>query len=260
MSILTATFDTLEGLRETVASVAAQTFTDHEHIVIDGGSTDGTAEWLRDDGESIKWISEPDEGIADALNKGLKMASGEWVLVLHAEDAFIDERSLERAVEWLETTASEIVSCDVEFVTGQQSRSFVSRGGSPRINFKSTIPHQGAFCRRGLFAEIGPYDTQFMVAMDYELFLRAHRSGVTVDVRHATLSRMPNTGVSSRLDWPSLRARFDEERAVHRMHCPNLAMWMLYRCYWPLYLGYRRARFWFSKYKKNPRRPLMIHE
>jgi len=241
LTVLTASYNSLEGLRRTVASVSSQMYANYEHVVVDGGSSDGTADWLARNGDRINWISEPDDGIADALNKGLDMASGEWILVLHADDTFADRHSLEQVAPFLKT-ATDIVSCDVLFETPDRSRLIRSRGFSPWINFKTTIPHQGAFCRDSLVSRIGTFDTSLRVVLDYEFFLRAHRSKATVDVVHIALSRMPGTGVSSRRDWPSLHARFEEERAVHRMHCPNLAMWMIYRCYWPLYMTYRWIR------------------
>ena len=242
VSILTATFDALAGLRETVASVASQTASDHEHIVIDGGSTDGSREWLAElDGE-VRWISEPDEGIADALNKGLAHARGEWILVLQAEDTFVSPGTLEQAMTRFDTE-SDIVSHDVLVVTESGPRRFASHGFSYRINFKTTIPHQGAFCRRQLFDRLGGFDNSFRVGMDYEFFLRAYRAGARADVVHQYLSRMPNTGISSRLDWSSLRARFAEEHNIHLRHCSGSGLRVAYSVYWPLYLTYRRIRY-----------------
>lgn len=240
VSILTATFEALAGLRSTVRSVAEQTHPGVEHIVVDGGSTDGTAEYLSSTGGNVKWISEPDSGIAEALNKGLHVASGIWVLVLHAEDTLLNPKSVESAAPFLESTA-DIVSFDVLFATEHGSSVRKSRGFSPRINLKTTIPHQGAFCRRALFDRIGEFDTSLQVEFDYEFFLRAKRAGTAVDAVHQIVSRMPDTGISSRRDWDSLRARFEEERMIHNKHAVNPAHRLLYMTYWPAYLAYRRA-------------------
>ena len=247
VSILTATHNALPGLKKTVASVASQTTTDYEHIVIDGGSTDGTREWLEEIDGGLIWISEPDKGIADALNKGLDLAQGEWILVLHAEDGFFEVDSLEIAMSSLDTD-SDIVSHDVLFTTESGSRLITSRGFSWFTNFKTTIPHQGAFCRRSLFERIGEFDVSYRAGLDYEFFLRGYRSGVMADVAHSILSEMPNTGISSRLDWPSLRARFDEEREIHQKHCVGIGFSFAYGVYWPLYLSYRRVRYWASRF------------
>lgn len=240
VSVVTASLDNLEGLRSTADSIRSQTLGSVEHVVVDGGSSDGTVDWLSEQ-RSIRWISEPDEGISDALNKGVGMAKGEWILVLHAEDTLIDNHALERAAEHLATPA-EVLSCDIVFVLDSHERRWTTRGLSPRVNFKATIPHQGAFCRRGLFERVGTFDKRFRIAMDYEFFLRAYRLGTVADVSHVVLSRMPNTGVSSRTDWASLRERFDEERRAHEIHRSSAWMGLVYGIYWPLYLTYRRIR------------------
>ena len=239
VSIVTATYNALPGLRRTVESVACQTMRDFEHIIIDGGSTDGTREYLEGRGASVRWVSEPDEGIADALNKGVALARGTYVLVLQADDEFMDSESLARAASYLDGE-TDIVSFDVSFEMPTGSRRYRSRGLNFRTNFKTTIPHQGAFCRRKLFERIGNFDETFRIGMDYEFFLRAYRSCATVRRVPHMLSRMADTGVSSQRDWLSLAGRFAEERRVHLTHCHGAAMLLVYAAYWPVYLLYRR--------------------
>jgi len=239
ISIITATLNNLPALRLTTASIDSQTFRGFEHVVVDGGSSDGTVEWLAKS-DSTRWLSEPDAGIADAMNKGLSMVSGEWILFLHAEDTFADDDSLEGAMSVLHTEA-DIVSHDVEFIEGQRSRIYKSHGFGWRINFK-TIPHQGAFSRRTLFDRVGSFDTSLAIGMDYDFFLRAHRQGARVDVVDEVLTRMPATGISSKLDWNSLRERFREERTIHFRHALGPAQRLMYAIYWLFYLGYRWIR------------------
>lgn len=240
ISVVTASKNALSGLRETAASVSGQRFKNLEHIVVDAASSDGTSEWLATHPE-IRWISEPDDGIADALNRGLRLARGEWVLVLHADDTLVGEDALDRAARALNTTA-DVVSFDVLFSHDSGERLRKSRGLSFLTNFKTTIPHQGAFCRLSLFERIGSFDTEFAVAMDYEFFLRAYRAGASADVRNRVLAEMPNTGISSKRDWESLQHRFSEERQAHRIHSRTWLHRLMYGIYWPLYLTYRRIR------------------
>ena len=240
VSVVTASFEALDGLKATVESVRAQGFAGVEHVVVDGGSRDGTREWLEASPDLV-WVSEPDDGIADALNKGVTMARGDWILVLQAEDTFVDAGALARAAPHLDGDA-EIVSFDVLFEGGAASLRHRSRGLTGKTNFKTTIPHQGAFCHRRLYERIGAFDPAMRVAMDYDFFLRAHRAGARVRLVPEILARMPDTGVSSRRDWPSLAHRFSEERRIHRAHCPGPAMRALYAAYWPAYLAYRRGR------------------
>lgn len=217
-----------------------QSFRDFEHIVVDGRSGDGTPEWLAAQGDSIRWISEPDCGIAHALNKALAMAQGDYVLVLHAEDTLISPVSLAEAARELD--GSEIVGFDVLFSTTKGDRLLHSSGFSPKLAFKTTVPHQGSFCQRTLFDRIGVFDKTFRIALDYEFFLRAHRSRASIRCIDRPLTRMPDTGISSRLDWPSLRDRFAEERRAQLLHCPGPLMRGVYAVYWPPYLAYRRLR------------------
>lgn len=245
ISILTASFNALEGLRRTTASIQDQTFRDFEHIVIDGASSDGTGEWLASQSDAVRWVSEPDDGIADALNKGLAMANGDWVLILHSDDTFVHPSSLALASVHL-GGPTDIVSFDVLFVTDSGSKRLRSRGLTLRTNFKTTIPHQGAFCRTGLFERIGLFDPRYQVALDYEFFLRSYRHDVGVKVVSEVLSAMPDTGISSRGDWASLAARFSEERSIHRLHAHQGLGRLIYLGYWPVYMGYRRLRYGIS--------------
>ncbi|MEX0864432.1 MAG: glycosyltransferase family 2 protein [Acidimicrobiia bacterium] len=244
VSIVTATLNAMPALQRTVSSVAGQTFTDYEHIVIDGGSTDGTRPWLEREGPALRWVSEPDSGIAEALNKGIDLALGEWVLVLNADDTFAGSESLSFAQTSLETSA-DVVCFDVLFTARDRRRRLKSHAFSSRINFKP-FPHQGAFTRRSLFDRYGKFDTDLSVHMDYEFFLRTFRGGARAVATGEVLSEMPDTGISSRRDWESLRARFGEERAIHLRHCPSAYWRLVYSGYWPGYLLYRRARSWVS--------------
>lgn len=244
VTVVTATYGALDGLKRTVDSVRQQDFKSVEHVIIDGGSIDGTVDYLESLGDAVTlWISEPDTGIADAMNKGIAQARGRFVLVLHAEDTFVDRGALGRATEHLSDPSDDIISFDVLFMRDGTGRAYRSRAFCWKTYFKTTIPHQGAFCRRDLFDRIGMFDTSFRIGMDYEFLLRALRRGATCRLVPETVSCMPATGTSSRLDWPSLRQRFTEESRAQDRHCPNRLMRTVYAAYWPLYLTYRRAKF-----------------
>jgi glycosyltransferase involved in cell wall biosynthesis len=236
VSVVTAAFNALEGVKATVASVAEQSCRSVEHIVIDGASNDGTVEFLRSRGDRVRWISEPDRGIADALNKGVALARGKYILVLQAEDTFLDADSLARAAPRLDGT--DIVSFGIVF--GSEWR--VSRGFGPRTRLHPPFFHQGAFCRASLFDRIGPFDTGLLVAMDYDFFVRAYLAGASSVVLREPISHMPPTGVSSQLDWPTLERRLAENRRIHFRHAGRPAARLLYRLYWLLYPPFKRTR------------------
>jgi glycosyltransferase involved in cell wall biosynthesis len=241
VSIITASLNSLPALEKTVASVREQSFDDWEHVIVDGGSMDGTRDWLTSLDDSFTWVSEPDHGIADAMNKGIEMSTGEWILFLHADDTFRCSGSLEEAASRLDTDA-DVVSHHVEFVESHRSRRYRTRGFGWYLNFKATVPHQGAFCRRTLFDSIGKFDSAFSITMDYDFFLRAHRSGVRIEVIDAVISRMPATGISSDRQWQGLLQRFDEERQVQMKNSLGRLHRLMYSLYWPFYLMYRKLR------------------
>lgn len=226
----------------------SQTERDFEHIVIDGGSTDGTVDWLKGQSRYVNWISEPDSGVAHALNKGVEWATGDWILVLQADDTFLSENSLARGAERLASEA-QFVCFDVEFRSESGSRTLRTHGLSPRLYLKS-LPHQGVFTRSSVFEALGLFDTSLSVCFDYEFFLRAYKTGMSCEVWHVPLTEMPNTGISSRLDWPSQQVRFGEERLIQMKHSESSSLTTFYRAYWPAYLTYRWMRQRLLRYQR----------
>ncbi|OSQ46605.1 glycosyltransferase family 2 protein [Marivita geojedonensis] len=239
VSVVTATLNARDLLRDTVQSVAEQGL-EVEHVIADGGSTDGTTDDLAASSDKINWISEPDLGIADAMNKAIALAHGEWIVVLHAGDRFAEPDSLKNAIKFLGPDI-DILLCSIRRGGWAQNRDRHCHCAQQRLLFK-TIPHQGALTRRDLFERIGGFDTSYRVTMDYDFFFRARNAGAKFRSVPVILSYMDDSGLSSRTDWPSLKARFAEERRVHLTHCPNLAMRAIYAAYWPTYLAYRRLR------------------
>ncbi len=174
-SIVTITFENLHGLTETVQSVRSQKFRDFEHIVVDGGSRDGTPEWL-DRHFSGTWVSEPDQGRYDAMNKGARMACGEYLWFLHAGDVLGDAGVLTRVADAVEGRP--------EWVYG------LARVVNPDKSLKGTLgfvpfslfnfailgrplPHQATVIKRSLFEELGGYDLGIPVAADQLFMIRA---------------------------------------------------------------------------------------
>lgn len=242
ITVITICYDAERFLDQTIRSVLAQSYPAIEYIIIDGASNDGTLDIIRKYDDSIaEWISEPDQGIANAMNKGLARASGELVLFLHADDYLIDETVVARAAERM-TEAFDIYAFNIQFDKSGRTELLRPRGLDWRVNFKTGLWHQAVFCHRDLFHRIGDFDIGFRIAMDYEFFLRAYRSGARLQHIDLPLAVMRDTGISSRTDWPSLRQRFLEEKRVHRMHCPGPLMAAVYGLYWLSYLPYRRIR------------------
>lgn len=243
ISVITISLNAERSIEQTIQSVLNQIYKNTEYIVVDGGSTDRTVEIIDKYRNRIdRFISERDEGIADAMNKGLALASGNYIIFLHADDYFKDDSSVENAVKCLDEN-TDILACGIQF--GKQNRIFKPRGFNFWFNFKHGLYHQGVICRRSMIEALRGFDKQFRIAMDYDFFLRAYRSRYRLTKSPVILSVMRDTGISSRRDWKSLKIRFAEEKRVHEKNCPSFSMSLLYKLYWFSYLPYRYVSYVF---------------
>jgi glycosyltransferase involved in cell wall biosynthesis len=172
-SIITVNYNNVEGLRRTIESVTSQTCRDFEFIVIDGGSTDGSAEVLKAYDKDIDyWVSEPDRGIYQAMNKGVAQAHGEYLNFMNSGDCFYDGQVLERLTA-SGLSADIIVGRDYHFdeATGQGFATLLP----PRVTMLTfihhSLPHQSSFFRRTLFAD-SPYDESLRLVADVKLYIQ----------------------------------------------------------------------------------------
>ena len=146
LSIVTINYNNLAGLRKTMESVFSQTCKDFEYIVIDGSSTDGSAEYVRTQADKLTyWVSEPDTGIYNAMNKGVRAATGEYVLMLNSADSLVDEYVIERIIPELDGT--DIVQGNTSD-GGKRQRGY----GKSDITFLDVYHahflHQSSFCKK----------------------------------------------------------------------------------------------------------------
>lgn len=202
LSVLTICRNDLTGLRTTVDSVLSQTCPPDEFIVLDGGSTDGTIEYLQKHGESILWRSEMDAGIADAFNKIARMASGKWLLFLNSGDAFADRDVLRDACKLLRDDAAGAGVYFGDAIVVDPSGLHETRRAIGTLAFgKGECPlcHQAAFIRRDLQL-LHPYDKRLRIGMDYDLWLRLRALTEFVHIdREVCVYRLG--GVSSSREW-----------------------------------------------------------
>lgn len=176
VSIVTVCLNDAAGLARTLASVAAQTFTNREVVVVDGGSTDGSVEVLRANASAglvRDFVSEPDEGIYDAQNKGIRRARGTYLLFLNAGDSLASADALARL--FADSPTEDVLYGDVlwEKSGGKRRRERTPDELSLAFFMRTNLPHQATAIRRTLFDRLGPYDTSLRIAADYEFFLRA---------------------------------------------------------------------------------------
>ncbi|MDL2123077.1 MAG: glycosyltransferase [Deltaproteobacteria bacterium] len=242
VSIITITYNSELYLEQTIQSIINQTYQCKEYIIIDGASTDSTLSIIKKYEDKIdKWVSEPDNGIADAMNKGLALAMGDFVIFLHSDDYFVDDNVLSVAASHL-TNGYEVFFFSISLSNNGEKRLAKPRGFNWWLNLKTGVFHQSVICARTLFERIGDFDTGFRIAMDYDFFLRAYRARVKTKKIDLPLSVMRLCGVSSQLDWPSLRERFREEHLVHIKNCPLIWQRPLYYMYSLVYKFYRYCK------------------
>ena len=178
VSIITATYNRADKLKMAVESVLFQDYPEIEYIIVDGGSTDGTVDMLKGYGDKIaKIISEPDEGIYDAMNKGIKVATGDVVGILNSDDFFKNNQVISKIVKTIEEKNVDAVYGDVEFVNPEYLNTVVRYYSSHAISAKSfrygLMPaHPSFYCKRKCFEEFGYYRTDYKIAADYELLTR----------------------------------------------------------------------------------------
>lgn len=180
-SIVTINRNNAAGLEKTMQSVVSQTFKDIEFIVIDGASTDGSVDVIKAhevDFAHFKWVSEPDSGIYNAMNKGLRMASGEYIQILNSGDCLAAPDVTERMLSALEKAGhpsilyGNMVKC---FPDGRQwvDKSFEGREITMLGMFSGTLNHDPAYIRRDLFEKYGCYDESLKIVSDWKWYLQA---------------------------------------------------------------------------------------
>ena len=198
ISVITAVYNNVDHIEGCIESLLAQTFSNIEHIVVDGGSTDGTLEILQKHVSRFAvLISEPDRGICDAWNKGLSAASGDVIGFLHSDDYFSHDHVLERIALRFENPDVDAVYSDLDYVSQVDSmtvvRSWRSKPFNPRsIGFGWMPAHPTLFVRQGFYKPNGYFNLGFAISGDYlsilQMFMRpgfnaAYLPEVTIKMR-----------------------------------------------------------------------------
>ncbi len=174
LSIITINFNNRDGLQKTIDSVIAQSFRDFEWIVIDGGSTDGSRELIeRYSTRFSYWVSEHDKGVYNAMNKGIKVAKGEYLLFLNSGDWLYDDRVLQ-TILGKEHTADILYGYMLIEGNGTICHAAMMKPVLYWTDFiGNTLPHQASFIRRALFEKYGLYDESYRIAGDVKFFIKA---------------------------------------------------------------------------------------
>lgn len=172
ISIITVNYNNLDGLKKTVLSVLEQTYKAFEYIIIDGGSTDGSAEYIKLQKSGLSyWVSEKDKGIYDGMNKGLSHATGDYCLFLNSGDFFADKNVLSSIFDISYFITEDLIIGRQKFIN---KRGHISKGWKidekeidERFLWYNTLPHQATFIKTSVLREIGGYDLDYPICADW---------------------------------------------------------------------------------------------
>lgn len=216
ISVITATYNSEKTLKDTIDSVLSQSHKNVEYIIIDGGSVDGTMGIVRAYGSSIsKVISEPDKGIYDAMNKGIKLATGDIVGILNSDDLYNNEHVLSEVVNAFESNNADAVYGDLVYVdkrnTNKIIRYWKSNQYKPGDFFKGWHPpHPAFFVKKEIYQKHGVFDCSLDVSADFELMLRfIEKHKITTSYIQSVLVKMRVGGESNRCLKNSLQGNIN---------------------------------------------------
>ena len=208
ISIITITYNSAATLPRALESVRSQTYGDIEHIIVDGASTDGTKELIinyqlsiiNSQSPKVRWISEPDGGIYNALNKGIAMATGDVIGFLHSDDVLYSPDSIGQIAATFESSGADVVYGDLEYRHGDKVvrrwRSNAFRRGDLKYGWMP--PHPTVYVRREVYRQVGPYDEWFRISADYDMILRIFTAGYKTRYIPQVLVAMETGGASNR--------------------------------------------------------------
>ena len=211
ISIITATYNSLQHLPDVISCIRQQTYPSIEYIVIDGGSTDGTVEYLRQSNLISQIISEPDKGIYDALNKGIQLATGDIIGFLHSDDMFSSSETLKHIVDAFSTSSplgggregASVLYGDLVFVdqynTNKIVRYWKSQSFKPGLLQRGWMPpHPTLFMRRELYEKHGLFNINLKCAADYDYILRVFQDKtLTITYLPEVITKMRMGGMST---------------------------------------------------------------
>lgn len=214
ISIITATFNSAKTIRDTLESVQAQQYSQVEHIIVDGLSSDGTLPIVNQYSNIAVVISEKDSGIYDAMNKGIRLASGEVIGILNSDDVYADGNVLNEVAEIFSDDHVDACYADLQYVDELDTTKLVRHWKSGKFNRSSFFygwmpPHPTLFLRRRVYEKVGLFNLALRTAADYELMLRIFvRHNFNVRYLPRVIVKMRSGGASN----ASLKRRIEANK------------------------------------------------
>ncbi|MDD7986919.1 glycosyltransferase family 2 protein [Lentisphaera marina] len=232
ISIVTICYNNAKEMKSAMDSILGQTYKDIEYIIVDGASTDGTQELVQSYGDRVsQFVSEPDKGLYDALNKGFRMATGDFIGLMHSDDIFAHSQVLENISELLKKTNADALYGDLQYVdkddvdivkrqwmSGDYDKSKLKKGWMP--------PHPTLYLRREIYEEVklpnGEYfDTSLKIAADYDFMMRILNKYDIKPVYLAEVTVKMRVGGASNRNLKALIRKSKEDMLVMRRNGLN---------------------------------------
>jgi putative colanic acid biosynthesis glycosyltransferase len=218
ISVIVASMNPGTQIQAALASVWEQRDVRFEVIVVDGGSIDGTREWLEAERAKLAvLVSEPDTGVYDAMNKGITRARGEWIYFLGADDRLAGDGVLREALHWARKTEAGVVAGEAAFDDGR----IYKLGARVNALARNFVHHQSALYRRTLFEENGAFDASLRVMADYEFNVRIWKSDVRFKPIPVRIAACGTGGLSDGGGWRGYR----EEITVRHRYFSAARCW-----------------------------------
>lgn len=229
-SLLTCCFNSSSTIKCCVQSVYHQSYPEIEHIIIDGLSTDDTLKIIKSVPNRIsRIISEPDSGIYSALNKGIKVASGEIIGIVHSDDELASVTVIEEIAAKFKESLSDVVYGDLNYVSARNNdritRTWKSNPYDKSLVIKGWMPaHPATFIRREIFNKYGMYDQNFRISSDYDLLIRLMQiEELSIDYLPIVVTRMRTGGVSNNSLRNIIRKSSEDYQIIKKNGIPNPA-------------------------------------
>jgi glycosyltransferase involved in cell wall biosynthesis len=253
-TILTSSLNMGDSLIRTLESIQKQRFQSLEHIVVDAKSTDNTLEILKsfETSYNLTWISETDQGVPDAFNKGMRLARGLYIIAIQADDYLLNEMVLEKVYKIISSKKSDIYSFPIiKEIPAKENKQINPIPLLWWIRFRNIFPHQGVFVHKRVFEKIGHFDINYTITEDYDFFYRALNAKCKVIFESMPVAFMGGKGPSSMDHFLATRLR--EEFLIQAKNEKNPFWRLLQFLFWVFYYPYkiklnRRCIAGISKY------------